>query len=93
MRIRIVAVGKTLFGQRFLYVAIVTLALVASNLRAQPNFSDWAVPANLGALVNSSFNDAGPAISKDGLSLYFNSNRPAETTKGAGELTSRDENW
>ena len=39
------------------------------------NFSGWAAPENLGSLVNTSFIDAGPAISKDGLSLYFNSNR------------------
>lgn len=72
------------------YAAIVTLALVASDFTAQPNFSGWATPANLGPLVNSSFNDAAPAISKDGLSLYFNSNRPgglgAPGTPGANDL-------
>jgi hypothetical protein len=30
---------------------------------------------NLGPTINTSSTDAGPAISKDGLSLYFNSNR------------------
>lgn len=33
-------------------------------------------PVNLGATMNSSQEDAGPSISADGLSLYFNSKRP-----------------
>jgi hypothetical protein len=36
-----------------------------------PRFSDWSSPANVGPPVNSSFVEQGPAISKDGLSLYF----------------------
>lgn len=42
-------------------------------------FSDWSEPINLGAVVNSKFNDQHPAISKDGLSLYFSSDRPGGT--------------
>ena len=41
-----------------------------------PHFSDWSEPENLGLPVNSPSNDAGGAVSKDGLSLYFHSNRP-----------------
>lgn len=40
--------------------------------------SDWSVPVNLGPIVNSPFNDVGGALSKDGLSLYFGSNRPTD---------------
>lgn len=36
----------------------------------------WSPPVNLGALVNSEFNDRHPAISPNGLSLYITSNRP-----------------
>jgi Tol biopolymer transport system component len=43
---------------------------------AAPTFSEWAVPTNLGPTVNSPFQDFGPAISKDGRSLYFTSDRP-----------------
>jgi hypothetical protein len=39
-------------------------------------YSDWSAPVNLGPLINSASSDQGPAISKDGLSLYFHSNRP-----------------
>ncbi len=52
------------------------LALGASRLLAAPEFSEWSPPVNLGPTVNTGFIDAGPALSKDGLSLYFNSNRP-----------------
>jgi len=37
---------------------------------------DWGEPTNLGSVVNSSAWDAEPAISADGLSLYFASDRP-----------------
>ena len=42
--------------------------------RAQ-KYSDWSEPINLGPTVNSTSMDRAPAISKDGLSLYFASNR------------------
>src|SRR5213595_940848 len=36
----------------------------------------WSAPVNLGPVINSGASDQGPAISPDGLSLYFTSNRP-----------------
>lgn len=36
----------------------------------------WGVPVNLGAVLNSTFNDGAPAISRDGTTLYFYSDRP-----------------
>lgn len=38
--------------------------------------SPWEQPVNLGAPVNSSANDQGPNLSRDGLLLFFHSNRP-----------------
>jgi len=38
-------------------------------------FCPWSVPVNLGSVVNSANGDFLPFISKDGLSLYFVSNR------------------
>jgi hypothetical protein len=53
------------------------VAFAASPLAATRRYSEWSTPPqNLGAPVNSTFVDIGPAISKDGLSLYFASNRP-----------------
>ena len=39
-------------------------------------FSEWSAPVNLGPGVNSATLDWWPAISPNGLSLYFGSNRP-----------------
>jgi Tol biopolymer transport system component len=36
----------------------------------------WTTPVNLGAVVNSAADDGSPALSKDGGTLYFFSNRP-----------------
>src|SRR2546426_5883486 len=49
---------------------------IAVDAVEQPLYSDWSAPVNLGAVVNSASNDQHPSISKDGLSLYFVSNRP-----------------
>lgn len=43
---------------------------------ASMRFSDWSPPVNLGAPVNSPSAENAPELSKDGLSLYFGSNRP-----------------
>ena len=37
--------------------------------------SEWSEPVNLGATINSSAGELQPALSPDGLSLFFNSNR------------------
>lgn len=39
-------------------------------------YGDWRTPDNLGPTVNSEFNDYGPALTPDGKTLYFSSNRP-----------------
>jgi Tol biopolymer transport system component len=41
-----------------------------------PQYTDWGPPVNLGPVVNTTANEFAPAISKDGRSLYFASNRP-----------------
>ncbi len=40
------------------------------------SFSSWSEPLNLGPTINTVFTEQQPAVSKDGLSLYFASNRP-----------------
>src|SRR6267142_663909 len=42
----------------------------------------WSAPVNLGPVINSSASDQQPAISADGLSLYFASNRVAGSLGG-----------
>ena len=57
-------------------ICLVLVVLAASQPGAALKFSDWAAPTTLGSAINSSSNDFGAAISKNGLSLYFNSDRP-----------------
>lgn len=57
-------------------VAIVIAMASTSPLTARPGHSEWGEPVSLGPVINSPNNDLAPAISKDGLSLYFQSNRP-----------------
>ena len=40
------------------------------------HFSSWSDPANLGTTINTTFNEQGPTLSNDELSLYFGSDRP-----------------
>jgi Tol biopolymer transport system component len=59
-------------------VAAPALALalgVAPTVRGQ-TFSDWSEPISLGTVLNTGATDGCPFISKNGLSLYFASNRP-----------------
>jgi hypothetical protein len=57
-------------------IVIALMIAMRPHVTAAPEVSDWAAPMNLGCQINSSFGDQGPAISKDGLSLYFGSMRP-----------------
>lgn len=51
-------------------------ALTSLSFAAGPRYSDWSAPVNLGPVINTGYNDQHPALSKNGLSLYFTSNRP-----------------
>lgn len=60
-------------------VALVAFVLLGRSTTAQ-QVSSWSVPENLGPAINSASNEQHPALSPDGLSLYFSSDRPG----GAG---------
>jgi len=49
---------------------------ISADVDGGSAFSDWSTPVNLGPMVNSGSSDQHAAISKDGLSLYFSSDRP-----------------
>ena len=62
-------------------LAVCTAAGVAASVwllspLSAKHFSDWGAPENVGAAVNTLFNEQHPALSPDGLSLYFVSDRP-----------------
>jgi WD40 repeat protein len=80
---------------RIALTAIAMLAIASTYPKAAPKYSGWTAPVNLGA-VNSTFADAGPAISKNGLSLYFHSERPGSlgsTDLWVSQRASQDEQW
>lgn len=60
----------------YLPIALALMILFRPGVAATPKFSEWAAPTNLGCQINSPVGDQGPAISKDGLSLFFGSMRP-----------------
>jgi len=51
---------------------------ITANLVANvtSHFSPWSEPENLGSTINTTFNEQGPTLSNDELSLYFGSDRP-----------------
>ena len=63
---------------RSVRVSLVAAGLLAvwAPVPAAQHFSDWDLPVNLGPGVNSDSADQSPEVSKDGLSLYFQSDRP-----------------
>jgi Tol biopolymer transport system component len=61
-------------------------ALACNHVAAQPKYSQWSLPVNLGCTVNSASVDQGPALSKDGLSLYFASQRADPNAQGAADI-------
>ncbi len=55
---------------------IVDPAFTDASPAATSSVSSWSEPQNIGAPINTPFNEQQSALSKDGLSLYFMSNRP-----------------
>ncbi len=66
--------------------AIVLVWAFTASSRAQ-KYSDWSAPINLGPTVNSTAMDRAPAISKDGLSLYFASTRQSPVSAGKTSMS------
>ena len=68
-------------------VFLVLGTLLSSEAFAESKYSEWGPPVNLGCGgINSPSDDLGPGISKDGLSFYFASNRPATGAPGGLDI-------
>ena len=64
-------------GSRCTSTVIDRADAAAMNLCVARRVDDrWDAAAHLGPAVNSEFNDYGPALTPDGKTLYFSSNRP-----------------
>ena len=55
---------------------LAVFSLLSAQSTAGPTYSDWSDAMNLGPVVNSPYDDFASHLSKNGLSLYFASNRP-----------------
>jgi hypothetical protein len=99
MPIEITEEGETIMNQqRSIIILAFAAAIVADGGRARADFI-FGEPTNLGDPVNSSYDECGPYVSADGLSLYFTgfvNNRP----EGYGGMDiwlstrdSKDDNW
>jgi Tol biopolymer transport system component len=69
---------------------------LTEHVAAASNFSVWSAPINLGPVVNSPFMDFAPAVSKNGLSLYFSSDRPGGLGSSdiwVSQRDQRDDPW
>src|SRR5262245_29824168 len=92
---------RTLPAKRLLLGFVAAGACVlgagATSLAAgRAHYTDWSTPVNLGPTVNSASANGGPALSKDGLSLYFYSNRPGGlggTDIWVSQRKSGDDEW
>ena len=62
----------------FLAVACTLLLLppLSSSPEAQPPYTAWSEPVNLGGTINTTWTEHSPMLSKSRLSLYFSSDRP-----------------
>jgi Tol biopolymer transport system component len=56
--------------------ALVLVAWLPCDLAKAQQFSEWSAPVNLGPSINTEFDEFHSAISADGLSLFFASDRP-----------------
>jgi Tol biopolymer transport system component len=56
-------------------LVLVTVLMPSARASRDSKWSEWSTPVPV-LNINSAFEDANPAISKDGLSLYFQSTRP-----------------
>jgi len=79
-------------------IQLVSLAVLGSlTLCAMPagaqKFSDWSAPVNLGPVINFAESNQHPAISKDGLSLYYSAGPLNSLDIWVSQRASVDNEW
>ena len=50
------------------------------------SYSAWSVPVAIGDINTTPFNDQQPTLSKDGLTMFFASNRPGTPGPGPNDI-------
>jgi Tol biopolymer transport system component len=56
-------------------LAAFLISVPAVQALARPRWSDWSTPVALGSNINTASEEQQPAVSKDGLTLYFSTDR------------------
>src|SRR5262245_9609967 len=67
---------RVIFGWLGSALLVMSGGLAARQLpdvEPQAEFGEWSTAVNLGESINTSFRETGASISRDGLSLYFDS--------------------
>jgi len=60
--------------------------------RRQTGFSDWSAPVNIGAPINTKYDDNVPVLTNDEKTLYFTSNRPGSINRSEDIWVSQRKN-
>jgi WD40-like Beta Propeller Repeat len=74
------------FGLGLFVIVLMGVTFDAESRRPDCEESAWSEPVNLGPVINSPFLEQHPALTTDGLSLYFISNRPGPQGTGAADI-------
>ncbi|HUV62362.1 MAG TPA: M56 family metallopeptidase [Sedimentisphaerales bacterium] len=98
-RIKMIAKFKKTSRPRWagamLLVAALACVVLTNAYVAKADF-EFGEPVNLGPTINSGYDDGGPFISADGLSLFFDSSRPGGLGRGDLWVATRattDDDW
>ncbi|QPC99044.1 PD40 domain-containing protein [Qipengyuania soli] len=89
----------TTLSKARLVAALGSTALCATAALALPRFADWAPPVSIEALpasstaINTAAIDGCASLSRDGLTLFFNSNRSGNFDIFVATRASRDEGF
>ena len=65
---------------------LVALTLSLPAFGSNPQFTEWSPPVNMGPVVNSPYQDSCITVSKNGLSMFFFSNRYAQNPNAIWHL-------
>jgi len=88
--------GKIRFAVLLAVLLLGSLGGGVASAQGLGRFSEWSKPVNLGPMINSELAESLPSISRNGLSLYFSSNRPrgfGRTDIWVSQRTGLDAPW
>jgi WD40-like Beta Propeller Repeat len=76
-----------------LFIAAAADAQSEKSERRGKRFGNWSAPVNLGSPINTTANDLSAVILKDGLTLYFSSNRSGSEDIWVSKRRNKNANW